>query len=220
METKKITATQLMEAAIVEDGERPEYYYVQYKGIPITIKGGFTLEDALMIAGDVADFCFLEGGEYIPELKRFFLRRELIDAVTNIELPDELSECYELIMNTSLGAWVDETFFEYLQVYADQMPFLLEAIQDKVDYMADSGLALLHSRMDALIYAIESLSEQSENLFANVSPDDVQKLASSVDSFGNIDEEKLVKAFVDQEKKSKSKSKKKSKSSPNLEVVK
>lgn len=220
METKKITAAQLMDAAVAEDGERPEYYYVQYKGVSITIKGGFTLEDALMIAGDVADSCFLEGGEYIPELKRFFLRRELIDAVTNIELPDDLSECYELIMNTSLGAWVDETFFEYLQVYADQMPFLLEAIQDKIDYMADSGLALLHSRMDALIYAIESLSEQSESMFAGVSPDDVRKLASSVDSFGNIDEEKLVKAFVDQEKKSKSKSKKKSKPTPNLEVVK
>lgn len=220
METKKITAAQLMDAAVAEDGERPEYYYVQYKGVPITIKGGFTLEDALMIARDVADFCFLDGGEYIPELKRFFLRRELIDAVTNIELPDDLSECYELIMNTSLGAWVDETFFEYLQVYADQMPFLLEAIQDKIDYMADSGLALLHSRMDALIYAIESLSEQSESMFAGVSPDDVRKLASSVDSFGNIDEEKLVKAFVDQEKKSKSKSKKKSKPTPNLEVVK
>lgn len=220
METKKITAAQLADAAAVEDGKRPDCYYVQYKGIPITIKGGFTVEDVLMIAGNVADYCFLDGGEYIPELKEFFIRRELIDAATNIELPEDLSECYELIMNAGLGAWVDETFNEYLQVYADQMPYLRDAIQDKIDYMAESGLAVLRSRMDALIYAIEGLCEQSEQMFGGISPEDTKKLIASADSLGNIDEEKLVKAFIKQEKKSKSKSKKKSNVSPNLEVVK
>ena len=220
MEVKKITAAQIIEANASDDKERPEQYYIQYKSIPIAVKGSFTLHDILKIADNVADFCFLDDGEYIPELKEFFLRRELLETATNIELPKDVEECYELIMNSDLGEWVDHTFGSYLEVYAIQMPKLRAAIQDKVDYMADSGLALLRSRMDALIYAIESFSEQNENLFNGTTPEDMQKFISSVASIEKIDEEKLVKAVAGQQKKTKSKAKKKDKSEPKLEVVK
>lgn len=220
MEIKKITAAQILEANTSDDKERPEQYYIQYKNIPIAVKGSFTLHDILKIADNVADFCFLDDGEYIPELKEFFLRRELLETATNIELPKDVDECYELIMNSDLGEWVDYTFGSYLEVYAIQMPKLRAAIQDKVDYMADSGLALLRSRMDALIYAIESFSEQNENLFNETTPEDMQKFISSVASIEKIDEEKLVKAVAGQQKKTKSKTKKKDKAEPKLEVVK
>lgn len=220
METKKITAEQLIEANLADKDRRPEVYYIQYKNIPVTIKGGLSLLDVLKIADNVADFCFLDGGEYIPELKEFFLKRELLETVTNIELPEDVSECYELIMNSDLGVWVDDTFCENIRVYAEVMPNLRLAIQEKLDYMADSGLALLCSRMDSLIYAIENFSEQSKSMFGQVSPEDMKKIASSVDSIGKIDEAKLVKAFVDQEKKGKSKPKKKTKDTPALEVIK
>lgn len=220
MELKKVTAAQIIEANTADDEERPEQYYIQYKGIPVTIKGGLTLHDILKIADNVVDFCFLDDGEYIPELKEFFLRRELLETATNVELPEDIEECYELIMNSDLGKWVDDIFGDYLEVYAAQMPQLRAAIQDKIDYMADSGLALLRSRMDALIYAIESFSDQNENLFNGTTPEDMQKFISSVASIEKIDEEKLVKAVAGQQKKTKSKAKKKDKSEPKLEVVK
>lgn len=222
METKKITAQQLIDANVADDGKSPETYYIQYKGIPIAIKGGLSLLDILKIADNVASFCFMDDGEYIPELKDFFFKRELIETATNIELPEDVAECYDLIMNSDLGKWVDYTFCENLEVYKDLIPNLYAVIQDKIDYMADSGLALLRSRMDALVYAIENLSTQSEDMFSKVSPDDMEKLISSVDSLGKIDEEKLVKAFTEQEKKSKpkSKAKRKPKEAPTLEVVK
>lgn len=220
METKKITAQQLIDANVADEGKRPETYYVQYKGIPIAIKGSLSLLDILKIADNVASFCFMDDGEYMPELKNFFFKRELIETATNIELPEDVAECYDLIMNSELGKWVDHTFCEYLEVYKDLIPSLYADIQDKMDYKADSGLALLRSRMDALIYAIENLSTQSEDLFSKVSPDDMGKFISSVDSLGKIDEEKLVKAFTEQEKKPKpkSKAKKKSNKAPTLEV--
>lgn len=220
MELKKVTAAQIIEANTADDEERPEQYYIQYKGIPVTVKGGLTLHDILKIADNVADFCFLDDGEYIPELKEFFLRRELLETATNVELPEDIAECYELIMNSDLGKWVDDIFGDYLEVYAAQMPQLRAAIQDKIDYMADSGLALLRSRMDALIYAIESFSDQNENLFNGTTPEDMQKFISSVASIEKIDEEKLVNAVAGQQKKTKSKAKKKDKSEPKLEVVK
>lgn len=222
METKKITAQQIMDANIADESGHPETYYIQYKGIPIAIKGSLSLLDILKIADNVASFCFMDDGEYMPELKDFFFKRELIETATNIELPEDIAECYDLIMNSDLGRWVDYTFCENLEVYRDLMPHLYAVIQDKMDYMADSGLALLRSRMDGLVYAIENLSIQSENMFGKVSPDDMEKLISSVDSLGKIDEKKLVKAFTEQERKSKPKSraKKKPKEAPALEVVK
>jgi len=220
MEAKKITTSQIIEANTADGGKRPEQYYVQYKGIPVAVKGGLTLHDILKIADNVADFCFLDDGEYLPELKEFFFRRELLETATNIDLPEDVAECYELIMNSDLGKWVDNTFCDYLEVYAVQMPQLRAAIQDKIDYMADSGLALLRSRMDALIYAIESFSEQNENLFNGTSPEDMQKFISSVASIEKIDEEKLVKAVAGQQKKTKPKAKKKDEPEPKFEVIK
>lgn len=220
MEIKKITAAQIIEANTSDGEERPERYYVQYKDIPVTIKGGFALLDILKIADTVADFCFLDDGEYIPELREFFLRRELLETATNIELPEDIAECYELVMNSGLGEWVDYTFGSNLEVYATQMPRLRAAIQDKIDYMADSGLALLRSRMDALIYAIESLSEQNANLFNGATPEDMQKFISTIASIEKIDEEKLVKAVAGQQKKAKSKAEKADKPKSKLEVVK
>lgn len=208
MEDKKITSAQIMDA-FQNIYKAIPVHYLKYEGIPIAFKSHLSLLDIFKIADDVSSCCFLDDGEYVPEVRNFMLKRSITETVTNIELPEDIQECYDFLFYTPFGDWLNDIYEDY---YSEDLNMLKIAINDKIDYLADSGLALLRSRMDGLIAAIEKLGEQSLNMFGDISSEDRDKLISSLDALGNISEDKLVKAFLKQEKKSKSKSSTKSKS--------
>lgn len=184
------------------------YSLEEYEGIPIEFRTSLTLHDVLQICNDVVQGCFLDDDTYIPEIRIFLLKRSLVNALTNIELPEDASECYEFLMNSEIVDWLDDKLFE---LHGSAIEQLTEAIDRKLNYMADLGLAAIRSKMNQLIFTIDNFATESSKLFGDISTEDRDKLIASIGSLNTLDEEKLVKAFIKQEKKAKTTKSKKPK---------
>lgn len=172
----------------------------KYESIPVEFNTSLTLHDILQISDDVVQGCFLDDGTYIPEVRTFLLKRSLVNTLTNIELSEDASECYEFLMNSEIAFWLDEKLYE---LHGSAIEELVEAIDRKLDYMADLGLAAMRDKMNQLIFTIDNFATESSKLFGDISTEDRDKLIASVSSLNTLDEEKLVKAFIKQEKKAK-----------------
>lgn len=195
---KEISYKQLIDSDSAETG----YKACVYGDMTVQIKLHPSLADILQVADEVVDGCFLDDGSYYPELVYFLELHSLIQNLTNVELPEDLSECYDFILNSGFGDWV----YSKLANPSDTFIYDLDdAIHKKIDYMANSGIMVLRSKMNELFMALDNFAEQSAELFGNITVEDRDKLISAVDSIGGLDEERLVKAFVKQDKKTKAK---------------
>lgn len=195
---KEISYEQLIDTTDAD----AEFEECIYDGVTVKIKSRLSLADILQIADDVAEGCFLDDGSYYPELVYFLERRSVIRNMTNVELPEDLSKCYDFVMYSDFSNCV----YDAVMVQNEFMIYDLEdAIQRKLNYMADSGIAALHNKMNELFMALDNFAEQSAELFGGITVEDRDRLISAVDSIGGLDEERLVKAFVKQDKKTKAK---------------
>lgn len=191
---KEISYEQLINSNELE----PQYIEHNFDGVTVRFKTNPSLSDIFQVVTDVVDGCFLDNGEYLPELVEFLFYRSLINNFTNVTLPADLSVCYDFVMNSGNGSEMQYIFDEDVEfMWVGQ---LKKAIGQKLHYMADTGIATLKHKMEELFVALDNFSEQSSALFDGITPEDRDRLISAVDSIGAIDEEKLVKAFIKHDK--------------------
>lgn len=168
------------------------YATVDWKGIKFRIKTILSLEEMMGFVHGVVTSCFAEDtGEYLPEIKEFAVRCAVLEDYGNIELPDDLNEKYALVCGTDIVDCIAGS------VDSTQLEDILNAIDEKVEHIAQSNIEALNKKMAEVVAKFESLEANISKVFSAVDADTVTKVASAVAS-GAFDEKKLVQAFSHQ----------------------
>lgn len=105
MEQKSITAAQILRAAKLKE----EQARIEWRGLHITVKHFLPLEAIQPMLAGILELC-AAGEEHMfkPELLEFSIRAHVLLWYTNIELPKDLPQQYQLVMWTDLYHTVAE----------------------------------------------------------------------------------------------------------------
>lgn len=161
--------------------------------IDITIKRTISLGDMLSFVNDVVASCFQDNGEFMPKVLDFAIRSNIILKYSNVSLPDNLEHRYAILYCTDI--------VNFIRGHADQeqVDEIINAIHRKVDYLCNTNVRAIQSKLNELISAFDNLQSKTADVFNNISSDDVAKLASILSS-GELSEEKIVAAYMDRVK--------------------
>lgn len=163
---------------------------IRWHEADVTVKRSLSLTEALSFVDDVVNCCFHEKYGYMPELRDFVIKANILARYANFHMPDDLEHRYRMVYCTDAVDTVCEA------VNDTQLQELVDAIDEKIQFRCDTMNSELKKRMEQVVRAIEELSRQSDALFSGVTKEDMKTLVSAV--AGGLDEQKIVKAYLEQ----------------------
>lgn len=159
--------------------------------LAIFVKPTLSFAEVLTFVNDVVNLCFGENDEYNPEIKDFAIKRTTLDMYTNIELPTDPVDCYQLIYESDI---FDEVFQRINNVQFEEM---IQAINDKIDYKAQTEISAIRNQLADLFKTYDALQEKISAMISGVKPEDITNIISAVAN-GSFDTDKLVESMKKQ----------------------
>lgn len=154
----------------------------------LVIKNTLSLSEMLEFVNDVVSSCFQDESGYMPELKEFVIKCNILTKYANFRLPENLEHRYKLVYTTDAVSTVLD------EVNKTQFDEILAAISDKIDYLCDSNVFEIEKQMQKVADSFEEMQAKAAELFAGISPEDVGKITKAF-ADGHFSEEKLVEAY-------------------------
>ena len=172
--------------------EYSETVNCQYAGIQFKVKRIISFTDMITFVDNVSRGCFdYETGEYYPEARDYGFKVSVFEMYTDIELPEDSSERYAFIYG-------DDNLFYYIISRINKGQF--DAIQDSIEERINNTLNLntdnVNRQLNELHTQLTNIATGFSSVLGGVSGEDIKKILSSI-SKGRIDEEKLMKAWID-----------------------
>lgn len=167
---------------------------VIWNDVEITVQRALPYIDVLNFVNLVVRSCFdTETNEYFPEVKAFAIRCCVLEKYANFSLPSNIERRYDLVYNTDAY----ETVIQHIN--ADQFNEILDAIDKKVENLANANVAAINKQINTIYNMFNSLQEQFNEIFSGITPEDASKFMQTI-ADGKFDEEKLVQAYMAQSK--------------------
>lgn len=171
----------------------PDTVTEQWFDNELVIRRTLPFSDMLAFVNSVASNCFHDENGYMPEMKDFFIKYNILTRYANFNLPSNLEHCYSIVYGTDAV----ETVMRHIN--SSQFDDILIAIDSKIEYQCDSNVSAIERQMQAVVSSFEDMQKKTEEMFSGIGADDIAKLITAVGDNG-VDEEKLVKAFVESKK--------------------
>lgn len=156
----------------------------EWNGLEITITHTISLQDMMSLVAEVADNCFLNDGQYIPEVMQPLLDCGVVEHYTNINLPSNLESRYELVARSGI---ID---FIMPKINSNQYNDIVLAVRDRIDYACDSNTAEFSRSVDKMTEFMTGIQEKITEMFGDISAEDVKKI------FGEAGDTRSVEARV------------------------
>ena len=147
----------------------------EWNGMSVVVNRVLPMEAMMEFVDYVTKTCFGDDGEYLPE-----------------DLPTR----YAVIYNSDI---VDAVLNH---IEGRQFGEIINAIEHKVSNIAQANIQAVMTQMQHINDECENLVNQIAGIYAGVNPDDLASLIHAM-SDGNIDEGKVVQAYMDESKDSK-----------------
>lgn len=161
----------------------------EWGGTVITVKHYLSVFNMMQFTDGVVRSCFIaDTGEYVPEVKDFAIRCAILEYYANIELPAEIEAKCDLVYGTNIVAFV----LQYAN--GEQFNNMRDAIDAKVDNMAQANIEAMNKQMMEIAAGLKDLEKKLEDVFSGVDSNTVSKIAGALAN-GAFDERKLVQAF-------------------------
>lgn len=177
---------------ILKDYENTET--IQWNGIEVIITKNLSLEEMMAFADSVVKSCFDQAsGTYMPEIKDFAIRSNIMERYANFTLPSKVERQYDVVIRSG----VVEEIMRHINFA--QFDELLKAIDAKLQNAADANVQMVFRKFDDVVTSFEGLQDKVGALFAGVDQADIGKLMSAISEHG-VSEEKVVKAYMEQTK--------------------
>lgn len=155
---------------------------VEWNGLPVAITRTISLEEMMKFADNVHKSCFnVDTGAYMPEVKEFAIRSNIMQRYANFSLPDNMERQYMIVMTS--GAV--EMILEHINLV--QYHALMDAIDKKLANTADANISALTARLDTIAQSFEKIQSAMEGMCSGIDAGDVNKLIEFVSNGGNID---------------------------------
>lgn len=185
---RKITVKDLRQALKMHD--EINRTTVEWKGLALTIKNTLDLLEMKVFVDTVVAACSGENGlEYHPEWRDFAIRCATVELYSNITLPESIKDKCMVVYDTDIFPVVSE----YLN--SSQLKALIRAADDKLSKIADQGVALVRKELNGVIAGFEEIQTKLSEMFAGISGEEFSNVLSSLANT-EIDEEKLIKAYL------------------------
>lgn len=185
--TKKISINAFDK--IVKDTYTPTTT-VEWHGQEIIVKRNLSFKEMMEFVDSVTKTCFtLSTNTYMPEVKDFAVKSNILEKYANFALPNNLEHRYELIYSSDAV----ETVLNC--VSHQQFNEIMASIDAKINNLAQSNIEAMNKQMNELYTAFANLQSQMEGLFSGVKTDDFNALISAFGN-GGLNEDKLVEAYL------------------------
>lgn len=168
---------------------------VEWNGLQVVIKKNLSLEEMMTFANSVVKSCFDQAnGAYMPEVKDFAIRANVLDMYTNFTLPKDLEKQYDMVIRS--GA------VEMVLNHINYMQFneLVKAIDSKLQNTADANIQAFITKLDNVTTAFSDMQTEMEKMFSGVDSEDIGKLVGAIAN-GDNTQEGIVKSYLELVKK-------------------
>lgn len=165
------------------------------EAVEITIKRTLPLQEVMEFVDSVVSGCIdIDTGYHAPETMWFLIRSEVLEKYANFELPDDISERYDLLYGT--------TAFEQVLKHINETQYdeIVEAIYSEITYQEGMAQSLMSSHLKEVVDRMENMADQTAALFGNVSQKEVGTIMHNLSKAGKMDEERLVNAVFEAQK--------------------
>lgn len=186
--SKKISVN-AMERVIKDSGDAA--VTKDWHGNELIIRRRLGLVDMMNFVAGVVQTCFVgEEKVYSPEVRDFAIRCGLLEIYANFTLPSSVEKRYEFVYGCDA---VDAVMAE---IDHTQYILILDAIEEKLQHMADAHIEAVNRHIDELFSSFEALESKLSEVFGGIGEDDMAGIVKALQS-GTLDEEKLVNAYFD-----------------------
>lgn len=164
----------------------------EWNGNDVIVTKTLDIGNMMQFVSNVVTGCFdSETGAYMPEVKDFFVKFNILEMYANFTMPKNVNTRYELIYCTDA--------VENVLNYINHVQFneIMTAIDKKIDALVDSNASFMASKMIEMASAFEALQNKTSEIFENITTDDINAIAGAVKN-GTLDADSLVKAYMSQ----------------------
>lgn len=175
---KKISATAFSRAV---KNNFDDVLFEDWCGLQIVITPTISLQEVFNLVADVSTNCFSSDGDYIPEAMSALLNCGIIEKYTNISLPEDVTERYDLVMRSGV---IDLVLPRINEMQYEQ---IVEAIRDKVEYMCDSNVSKLSSSISQIVESVKSLKDRAERMFDGISEGEIRSFVDTFSKNENVE---------------------------------
>jgi len=166
---------------------------IQWHGVDVKTKRTLSLTDMLGFVDDVIESCFHDGLGYMPEVKDFAIKSNILTRYANFSMPESLEHRYQMVYGTdavdAVCAAIDTT----------QLQEIVNAINSKIRFLCDSKANLIQERINSVLETMEEMRDNTKDIFGGLSQDDLKALMGAITEHG-LSEEKIVEAYMEQKR--------------------
>lgn len=165
---------------------------VKVGDMEITVKKVLDLDEMLAFVGGVVDSCFVGDEDiFVPEVKVFAIKSNVLSYYANMNLPEDLNKRYQFIMCTDV---YDEVINH---INAAQFEDICFSIDEKIENRCQVNIDSANKKIEDIRNTVDNMLESIESVFSGINSEDISGLVSAITN-GKLDEDKLVEAYVKQ----------------------
>lgn len=158
-------------------GAHAPFLSFNWNGIEVTTKRTLTLEEMLEFVNNVVSSCFSsDTNTYMPEIKDFVIKSNILRKYTNISLPANLKHQYEIIYNSDICTHIIS------RIEPTQYNEMLCSIEEKINHIAQGNIERLNKQAEEFNRVLEELNNNlGTQLGALLKEPSVQKILPLLD---------------------------------------
>ena len=166
---------------------------IQWHEAEVRVKRTLSLKEMLSFVDEVVGSCFHDELGYMPEVKDFAIKSNILTRYANFSVPDNLEHRYQMVYGTdavdAVCAVIDTT----------QLQEIVNSINSKIRFLCDSKATMIQERINDVLNTMEEMRDNTKSIFDGITQNDLKNLMGAITSNG-LDEQKLVQAYIEQSK--------------------
>lgn len=169
----------------------PEIVTIEWAGLNVEIKPTLSLGEMYTFVNGVVSACVdTETGVYNAEVKDFAIKMLVLENYANFTLPKNTEKAYELVYRT------DAYFRVKDNINLVQFDEICKAIDTKIEYALKSNVETANRQINEMFSSMEGIQNQLSSLLGEIDGEDIKGLVGAMMN-GKLDEEKLMKAYLE-----------------------
>lgn len=147
---------------------------VEWCDIDLEVKKSLAFDDMLQFVHDVVKTCTeQEHGGYMPELKEFAIRMNIVEMYSNVRLPSNLNHKYHILINSGIV----ETILDHINT--EQFNCMREAIDSKLEAVVATNVNAVQKQLSDITVAFEQMQRNMENAMSGLDMSVLERFVES-----------------------------------------
>lgn len=161
-----------------------------WNGIEINIKRTLNIYEMKVLFEAILSRCFsTDNGSYQPEYRDFAERTAVLAIYTDINLPEDIGDQFDLVFKTDIYKFVTEN------VDSEQLWSIMDSAGMKIEEMIKYRSEDMLKKAQEAIDSVNDLTEQFGKLFDGVDVSDLTNVINAISEHG-IDEKAIVDSVI------------------------